>query len=638
VLLLLAPVLAQADDYGSFFGGNSRLLVWYVAQLHLMFGSFVLGVPLFATIIEIVGIKTGEKRYDDLAHELVALLAAAFSTTAALGGLLTFALFALYPNFMAYLTKVFAPSYFIYTFFFFAETFCLYFYYYSWDWLAQRKGFHISLGVMLNLIGTILMLIANSWVTFMMSPTGVEADGQIIGTTWEAMHNPLWIPVAVHRLLGNITFGGFVVGAYAAVRFLGAQTEAQRASYDWMGYVGNFVGLFGMIFLPFAGYYLGREIYSYSAVMGNNMMGGDFSWTFIIQAALIGGLFFGGNYYLWSGMGRIPGAERYEHLIKYINILLIFAFAVWITPHNLPLSGEEAQQMGGSQYHPLLKYLGLMPAKNAVVNLIILSTFFSFLMYRRANKGALQPFSSQGSTAKSVVLLVAGLAPMAFLTWFAIGTFALDPATLDLSPERAAVFQPAAWCLVVALVTIGISTWLTFLNRGRAGQALTLLITALLAVGVMGVDGFIVMIEANPFLRNVAVTQFVMVLAALWHTLWVDIFLFRNAEEVGGMRWGKMTTRSQYVLILLCVDIVMLMGLMGFIRSGLRTDWHIYGVMRDTSPWAFTPTNAAMTFHVGIITLLFLGAVAFLFWLSSLAEKQSQAEAALLEASPSPGD
>ena len=42
--------------------------------------------------------------------------------------------------------------------------------------------------------------------------------------------------------------------------------------------------------------------------------------------------------------------------------------------------------MGGSQYHPTLKFMGLMPAKNAVVNLIILSTFFSFLLYRRGNK------------------------------------------------------------------------------------------------------------------------------------------------------------------------------------------------------------------------------------------------------------
>ena len=96
------------------------------------------------------------------------------------------------------------------------------------------------------------------------------------------------MPVNIHRLIANVAFGGFVVGAYAAVKFMGAKTEEDKAHYDWMGYIGNFIGLAAFIPLPFAGYYLGREIYSASPVMGNIMMGGAFSWTFIIQAILIG--------------------------------------------------------------------------------------------------------------------------------------------------------------------------------------------------------------------------------------------------------------------------------------------------------------------------------------------------------------
>ena len=36
------------------------------------------------------------------------------------------------------------------------------------------------------------------------------------------------------------------------------------------------------------------------------MMGGIFSWLFIIQAVLIGVLFLSANYYLWLGIERIP--------------------------------------------------------------------------------------------------------------------------------------------------------------------------------------------------------------------------------------------------------------------------------------------------------------------------------------------
>ena len=102
----------------------------------------------------------------------------------------------------------------------------------------------------------------------------------------------------------------------------------------------------------------------------------------------------------------------------------------------------------------------------------------------------------------------------------------------------------------------------------------------------------------------------------------IDVFMFRKAKLVGGIVWGKMPARSQYALILLCVVIVILMGLMGFIRSGLRMDWHVYGVLQDTSQWAYTPTLSYMGRIVGLIVVLFLGLVAFVFWLANLGDKK----------------
>ena len=274
---------AVENGVRTFFGLSPRAMIWVVAQLHLLFAAFVLGVPIFAVIVEFIGWRTGDQRYDRMAREFVKLLTVAFATTAALGGLLAFTLFGLYPAFSGYFISIFSPSLYIYAAFFFVETGILYSYYYSWDRLADRKGFHIALGVLLNLAGTILVFISNAWASYMMSPTGVDETGTFVGTTMQAVANPLWMPLNIHRLLGNVAFGGFLVGAYAAVKFLAARTEARRAHYDWMGYVGNFIGLAALIPLPFAGYYLGREIYSASPVMGNNMMGGAFSWTFILQ-------------------------------------------------------------------------------------------------------------------------------------------------------------------------------------------------------------------------------------------------------------------------------------------------------------------------------------------------------------------
>jgi cytochrome bd-type quinol oxidase subunit 1 len=793
--------------YRDFFGLDPRLAVWVVAQLHLMFGAFVLGVPIFAVIIELVGMRTGDRRFDRLAHEFTRLLSAAFATTAALGGTLAFLLMGLYPHVMRVLGSSLHSTFYIYGGLFFGEAFTLYLYYYGWhrmdsrrgrahelrkvlwgvaavlglamcvfifsggaeeahlrkhgeqvasrarplgqdllpylegvveagatgertdeeglsaavdsaaesvleagevddgapradaarlvgtlaatmlreedsdrlveafpgrlaeeaentrldfanraselslhrwrnvawlglglalvlgvaSYLASLKALHLYLGLLLNLFGTALMLVANAWATYMMAPTGVnEVTLEFGGTTWGAVNNPLWNPLNIHRLLANVVFGGFVAAAYAAVKFLGSTTDAERAHYDWMGYVGNFVGMVAMVPLPFAGYYLGREIYSYSPLMGNNMMGGAFSWSFIMQALLIGMLFIGANYYLWVGMQRIEGAERYLKFIPVNTVILFVCFAIWLIPHNLPLTGAERGLLGGVPYHPVLKYFGLMPAKNAAVNLIILSTFFSFLMYRRANKGTVLPFRTHGLAGKLIVA-GAGALSIALLAWYIGVIQGLDPAELSVPAANRWVFDWAAWALLFEAAMVLVVVVLTFRDRGILGQFLYFGCTAVLAAGFFGVWGFVTMVEANPFLRNIAVCQVLMVLSCLILNTAIDIVLFRRAPEVGRIHWGMIPARAQYALVLTCVSVVLLMGLMGFIRSGLREDWHIYGVLRDTSASAFTPSLATMAWVVAFIALVFFGLVAFVFWLSGLGEGKAEAEPKLAE-------
>jgi cytochrome bd ubiquinol oxidase subunit I len=387
---------AREPAYRDFPLIGSRLAVWAVAQLHLNFAAFILGVPIFAVIIEIIGWRTRDARYDWLAHEFVKLTFAAFSTTALLGALLLFLFVGYYPKFWTYMTSIFFPTYWIYALLFFAETFTVYLWYYGWNWLqGPRKWIHVGLGVLSNLFGTAILFVANSWVTFMISPAGVDESGALTGGVWAAITNFTWMPINIHRLIANVVFGGTIAGAYAAFRFLAAKTDEERARYDWMGYVGNFVALSAFIVLPFAGYWLGREIYAFNQTMGITMMGGFMSWLWIIQAILIGILFLGSNYYLWLGMERIPGAERYRKYVPPMLIILTIGFMVWATPRSMVVTLDEARAMGGT-HHPLLGFLGVMSAKNTVVNLMILTTFLSYILYRRANKLPTKPWVKTG--------------------------------------------------------------------------------------------------------------------------------------------------------------------------------------------------------------------------------------------------
>ncbi len=410
VSLVLQAAADSLPAYRDFPVIGARAAVWITAEVHLMFAAFVLGVPMFAVVTEAIGIFNKEERYDRLSKEFTRLLLVAYSATAIWGALLTMFLTTLYPRFWRYLAAIFGTSMWLYAGLFLFESFTLYLYYYGWDrWKHGRaKWGHWGLGILLNVWGTIVMFIANSWLTFMMSP-----PRDITPTTdpttvklWHAIANATWMPVNVHRLIANVVFGGAVVAAYASYRFLSAKSDEERAHYDWMGYVGNFIAMSALIVLPFAGYWLGREIYQYDQSMGITLMGGFMSWLWVIQAFLIAVLFLTGNYYLWLGMERIPGAERFRPYTKWLLAVLVLGAIVWGTPHTMIADTKELAAMGGS-HHPFLGALGVMSAKNTAVNLMILTTFLSFLLYRRANKRPVVPWARAGTLVQAAMFAVA---------------------------------------------------------------------------------------------------------------------------------------------------------------------------------------------------------------------------------------
>ena len=540
---LAAPAPTRAD-YPTIGGIGGRPVVWALAQMHLFLAAFVLAVPIFVLVIELTGVLARDARYDVMAREFMKISIAAYSLTALAGGGLTLALFLFYPVVMGYLMRVFQGQVLVYALLFVLESVFLYVYYYSWDALryGDRKWFHLSIGLLLNGVGTTLMFVANSWVTFTMAPSGVDSSGAVTGTIWQIMQGPLWNPLNLHRFLANIAYGGAIVGAYAAYRFLSARTAEARAHYDWMGYTSNFIAVVGFLPLPFAGYWLMAEIYAYSQQMGITAMGGVLAWLFIIQAVLIGSILLAVNYYLWCGLGRTEGGARYTGYVKYIAVVLVGGFLVWVTQHTLILTPEEVRVLGGT-HHKVLGPLGIMPAKNMAVNLMLLATFLSFQLFRRASR-----------------------TPTA--TW--------------------------AW----------------------AGNAV---IVALYLVGTLNIVGAGLYGYITPTVYKVgsSVPQVATTLSVIVFCLIIDGLMGRGAIK-SDVRWGRMSVRSQYALFVLPVAFTWLMALMGYIRSSVRTHWHVYTIMRDTSPEAYIPTIGDAGNMITLVTVAFMAVIIFVFWLTQL--------------------
>jgi cytochrome d ubiquinol oxidase subunit I len=201
--------------------------------------------------------------------------------------------------------------------------------------------------------------------------------------------------------------------------------------------------------------------------------------------------------------------------------------------------------MGGST-HPALGFLGVMSAKNTAVNVLILTTFVSFMLYRRAGKKPVVSWAKMGTMIEFTIFFVAAIYVL---------------------------FLGVYGYFVEASVRIGFSVYM-----------------------VLAVLGAMVAMTA------------------------IDVLLLRGAETTE-TRWGKMPAMSQYALIFIAVTFTWLMGLMGYVRAGLRLHWHVYGVMRDNSVDAFTPTLGFATQVVSVTVLIFFALIGFVFWLTGLSGK-----------------
>ncbi|HZN45701.1 MAG TPA: cytochrome ubiquinol oxidase subunit I [Nitrospiraceae bacterium] len=424
------------------YTGN-RTAVWIVAQLHILFAGFILGAPIFVVIAEWLGYRKQDPRYDRLAKEVTKVTVILYSMTALTGGLFIFVLLATYPQFTSWLINHFFLIFaVIYPLLFIGETIVLYMYFYTWDaWKGDKKARHIALGVLLNLIGTITLFIIDGPTSFMNTPVKGEgvspAEFLATATLWDKIFNYSWIPMNLHRLVGNVTFGGFVAGLIAAYMYMGAKKEEERSYYDWMGFVGNLIGVGALLFLPFMGYLYAYELCDYDASICPYMMADQLSMFFEMQGAMIGLIFLASNYYIWLSMKRIEGVERVRMtilapivmvalpavmtkvmtdypvpdprsllfllplllapvflgrfipltvssrtVIKVGFLMIVVGNAIWMTPHGFVPTG--AKLVADLELPSEWNWLALMPAKNSAAFTLVFVTVVNYVIYNRA--------------------------------------------------------------------------------------------------------------------------------------------------------------------------------------------------------------------------------------------------------------
>lgn len=363
---------------------GNRQAVWIVMQAHLLFAAFILGAPIFVVICEFIGMRTKDMRYDRLAKEVTKVTAIIYSLTALAGGFSLLVLLGLYPEITTYLIRRFYPVIILfYPILFIMETIIMYSYWYTWDIWKEKKGYHLILGILLNLTGIATMFAINAPTSFMNTPPRPLETA----TLWQAVNNFTWMPLNLHRIVGNITFGGFITGLIAAYLYMASKREEDKAFYDWMGFVGNLIGIAALIPLPLMGYIYGLEFYRYDASAGLYLMSDRLSMHWEINGMLTGAIFLAGNYYVWLSMKRIEGAQRFAPYVKIGFIIILICNAIWMTPrHFWPVMQVPEELVAKLELPPHLGFLSLMPTKNTAAFLTVLVTLINYILYRKALK------------------------------------------------------------------------------------------------------------------------------------------------------------------------------------------------------------------------------------------------------------
>ena len=458
---------AQVSDTPSVefpYTGN-RTAVWIVAQLHTLFGAFVLGAPIFIVISEWLGYRKQDLRYDRLAKEVTKVTVILFSMTALTGGLFIFVLLAAYPQFTTWFINQFYLVFaVIYPLLFISGAIVLYMYFYLWDaWKGEKKGRHIALGVLLNLIGMTLLFVIDGPTSFMNTP--VKAEGispqefLATATLWDKIANQTWMPLNLHRIDGNVAFGGFVTGMIAAYMYMGAKNQEERAYYDWMGFAGNLIAVGATLFQPFTGLLLAYEMCDYDFSFCPYMMADQLSMYFEMQGAMIGLMFLAINYYVWLSLKRIEGAEKVRMTILAPIVMVVFPFvmmvvmnyywipdpmslafllplvlapflgrfipftvsartvikigflmvlvgdAIWLIPHGFAATG--AKMVAEVELPEAWGFLSGMPAKVSAMFTLVFVTVVNYVLYNRAIKRGTILWGKIDFTSQFVLIFLA---------------------------------------------------------------------------------------------------------------------------------------------------------------------------------------------------------------------------------------
>jgi len=394
-----APEIMSKDyprEKLTFFPIGSRKFIWFFAQQHICFGGLVAGILFLVFVFELRGILVRDpdisRQYEEISQMMLSFVVVGVMVSAALGGIFVWALISLYPQIKAYLGLLFQPSIWVFLNLIWIFLLVVFIYHYSWGKMSSQgfKWAHLGIGLMANVLVIAIMMIANSWGTFMMSPSGVDEAGHFLGSYWNIIKNPFSSPLNVIRFSGNIILAAGVMAAYAGYKGLVAKTKGERKYYDGWGDIFFLTIIAGFFIVPLIGHWFVNEIIHYKRQMAINLFLGELSWIMLSLVSMVAAILLCAVYYLWQRINTVHIENAHKKYGKFVFFILAVCSLVYITPSNLALTMEEFRALDG-RVHPLVYGYGVESVKQAALHVMLLAVGWSILFLWRSGYQGLGP-------------------------------------------------------------------------------------------------------------------------------------------------------------------------------------------------------------------------------------------------------
>lgn len=205
-------------------GIGREVVMGVIWQSHMYAAAFIAGILVIASASEYVGVLTKQPKYDRFAKGAATALILIFATGSFIPIFGVLALITLFPVFWSHLQNIFFWVLFAEAWSFVGEIALIYAWYVSWEKLAFRKKLHVAIGFMAAMLVTLQFTLINVVGAYMLTPaTGAPATD--VAATYL---NPTFLPLNMHRFVGNISFVGFVVAGFAGVRYLRSTREEDQ--------------------------------------------------------------------------------------------------------------------------------------------------------------------------------------------------------------------------------------------------------------------------------------------------------------------------------------------------------------------------------------------------------------------------